>query len=361
MVTSRGSPLTMLAWEPVVEARALALHARGWTISAIARHLQINRRTVRRYLSGEVGVGKRRPAGLDGFERFVGYARQRLLDDPHLWASTLHDELLELGYPGSYPSLTRALRARGLRPHCEPCQGVKGRDRAIIDHPAGQETQWDWLELPDPPERWGWGKTAHLLVGSLAHSSRWRGVLAPCEDQPHLTEALDAVARRLGGLTQRWRFDRMATVCHPDSGAGTARGWWRRPTTPPRNAGGAPWPTRCPRPRPRPAWTGSACGSATPARGAGWMGPRPRWPGWPPTRRCARCPPRRSRPSCPPTPRSARRPWSASAATPTPSAQGWPGPRSPWSTGWGLPPSTSSPRAGWCWPGTAANPTRPAR
>jgi transposase len=85
----------MLAWEPVVEARAL--HARGWTISAIARHLQINRRTVRRYLSGEVEVGKRRPAGPDEFERFAGYARQRLFDDPHLWASTLHDELLELG------------------------------------------------------------------------------------------------------------------------------------------------------------------------------------------------------------------------------------------------------------------------
>ena len=210
----------MLAWEPVVEARAL--HARGWTISAIARHLQINRRTVRRYLSGEIEVGERRPAGPDPFERFTGYARQRLVDDPHLWASTLHDELLEMGYPGSYPSLTRALRARGLRPHCEPCQGVKGRDRAIIEHPAGQETQWDWLELPDPPEHWGWGKTAHLLVGSLAHSSRWRGVLAPGEDQPHLIEALDGVARRLGGLTQRWRFDRMATVCHPDSGRLTA-------------------------------------------------------------------------------------------------------------------------------------------
>jgi hypothetical protein len=72
----------MLAWEPVVEARAL--HARGWTISAIARHLQINRRTVRRYLSGEVEVGKRRPAGPDEFERFAGYARQRLFDDPRL-------------------------------------------------------------------------------------------------------------------------------------------------------------------------------------------------------------------------------------------------------------------------------------
>lgn len=59
---------------------------------------------------------------------------------------------------------------------------------------------------------------AHLLVGSLAHSSRWRGVLAESEDQPHLVEALDAVLRRLGGVSLRWRFDRMATVCTPGTG-----------------------------------------------------------------------------------------------------------------------------------------------
>jgi transposase len=210
----------MLAWEPVVEAKAL--RARGWTISAIARHLQLNRRTVRNYLTGQVTPGKRRAIGPDVFEPFTEYARQRLADDPHLWASALHDELVELGYGGSYSSLTRALRIRQLRPHCEPCHAVKGRDVAIIDHPAGEETQWDWLELPDPPASWEWGKTAHLLVGSLAHSSRWRGVLAPAEDQPHLIEALDGVVRRLGGLTQRWRFDRMTTVCHPDSGRLTA-------------------------------------------------------------------------------------------------------------------------------------------
>src|SRR5205814_6129866 len=51
-----------------------------------------------------------------------------------------------------------------------------------------------------------------------AHSGRWRGVLAESEDQAHLVEALDVVTRRLGGLTRRWRFDRMATVCSPASG-----------------------------------------------------------------------------------------------------------------------------------------------
>jgi hypothetical protein len=82
----------------------------------------------------------------------------------------------------------------------------------LITHPAGEETQWDWVELPDPPASWGVGGQAHLLVGSLAHSGRWRAVLAESEDVPHLIEALDRVTRKLGGLTRRWRFDRMATV-----------------------------------------------------------------------------------------------------------------------------------------------------
>jgi hypothetical protein len=92
-----------------------------------------------------------------------------------LWASTLFDELLELGYDRSYPTMTRALRARGLRPACEPCAPTKGRAVAVIEHPPGEETQWDWVELPEPPAHWGWGKDAHLLVGSLSHSGRLAG------------------------------------------------------------------------------------------------------------------------------------------------------------------------------------------
>jgi hypothetical protein len=153
---------------------------------------------------------------------FVEYCRIRLADDPHLWASALLDELRELGYAGSYPSLTAAIRTRGLRPHCEPCQASAGRDAAIIAHPPGEETQFDWVELPGPPPGWGCGAHAHLLAGALSASGRWRGVLAEAEDFAHLTEALDAVARRLGGLTRRWRFDRMATVCHPGRGKLTA-------------------------------------------------------------------------------------------------------------------------------------------
>jgi hypothetical protein len=120
-----------------------------------------------------------------------------------------------LGYPGGYSTFTRALRTLRLRPHCEPCAASKGRDHAIIDHEPGEETQWDWVELPDPPRSWGVGANAHLLVGALSYSGRWRGVLADGEDLPHLVEAIDAVVSRLGGVTRRWRFDRMSTVCSP--------------------------------------------------------------------------------------------------------------------------------------------------
>ncbi|MFL1600620.1 hypothetical protein, partial [Gordonia amicalis] len=43
---------------------------------------------------------------------------------------------------------------------------VTERANAIIEHPPGEETQWDWVELPNPPAQWGWGSTAFLLVVS---------------------------------------------------------------------------------------------------------------------------------------------------------------------------------------------------
>jgi transposase len=193
-----------------------ALHRQGWTISAIARHLGRDRKTIRAYRAGRQ-AGVRAPRSLLGlFEVFAPYCAQRLADDPHLWASTLFDELVDLGYLGSYPTMTRQLRARGLRPWCEPCRPAKGRPIAVIAHPPGEETQWDWVELPDPPP--GWGKNAHLLVGALSHSGCWRGVFCESEDQPHLIDGLDRITRALGGVSRDWRLDRMATVVSPGTG-----------------------------------------------------------------------------------------------------------------------------------------------
>jgi hypothetical protein len=65
------------------------------------------------------------------------YGAARLADDPYLSATTLFDELLELGYGCSYPTLTRQLRTRGLRPACEPCRPAKGAAGRGDRAPAG--------------------------------------------------------------------------------------------------------------------------------------------------------------------------------------------------------------------------------
>jgi transposase len=210
----------MLTQEDDVDAHAL--RKRGWKITAIAAHLGHDRKTIRAYLNGERVAGVRAPAVEDRFAVFVDYCRERLVEDPHLWAATLFDEVVGLGFDQSYATFTRQLRVRSLRPHCERCHAAKGRPVTIIDHPAGEETQWDWVDLPDPPASWGWGTSASLFVGALAHSGRWRGQLAESTDQPHTIAALDSVTHKLGGLTRVWRFDRMATVCHPPTGRVTA-------------------------------------------------------------------------------------------------------------------------------------------
>ena len=277
----------MLTREEDVEIHAL--HQRGWSISAIARHTGRNRRTIRNYINGVTTPGVRKPAGEDSFAPFVDYVSARLCEDPHLWARTLCDELEGLGFRLSYPSLTRNIRARGLRPVCQECRSATDRANAVIEHDPGDETQWDWLDLPDPPASWGWGRTAHLLVGSLAHSSKWRASLEPATDQPHLVQGLDRVTRALGGVTKTWRFDRMSTVCDPGSGritasfAGVAKHYSvavavcppRRgnrkgvveKVTLPRNAGGAPYPTMSRSNRPKPTWTDSPACAATPGCG----------------------------------------------------------------------------------------------
>lgn len=204
----------MLTQEEDVEIHAL--RKQGWSISAIARHVDRDRKTVRAYLAGEREAGVREPAEPDAFDRFEPYLRQRLADDRHVWATALFDEVQAFGYGQSYPTFTRKLRERSLRPRCEACEGVKGRATVDIDHPPGEEIQWDWNELGVCP----WDSTVELfmLVGTLSYSSKSRSWLTYSMDQPHLIEGIDGVLRRLGGTAKTWRVDRMATVINPTSG-----------------------------------------------------------------------------------------------------------------------------------------------
>src|SRR6185437_236407 len=99
---------------------------------------------------------------------------------------------------------TRQVRDRGLRPHCEPCASSNGRAHVDIDHQAGAEIQWDWLELDSTP----WDAKAYVLVGALAHSSRFRAWFSESMDQAHLVVGIHEILERLGGTARRWCVDR---------------------------------------------------------------------------------------------------------------------------------------------------------
>jgi transposase len=202
----------MLTWGEAVEVHAL--RERGWSIAAIARHLDRDPKTIRAYVNGEREPGRRRREAPDPLAPYVGYLAARFVDDPHIWASALYDEVSRLGYRLSYVSFARQLRTHKLRPHCQACAGVRGRPTIQIDHPPGAELQWDWFERRRAP----WGGTGYVLLGSLPHSGRVRGVLAEATDQPHLVEAIDGVLRRFGGTARVWRTDRLATVVVPGTG-----------------------------------------------------------------------------------------------------------------------------------------------
>ncbi len=114
----------MLSRDELDQARAM--HAKGWKISVIARHLGRDRRTVREHLIGarEPGVRARGP---DPLEPYLDYCRTRFTDDPHLPATTLFGEVVTLGYSGAYQTFTRSLRTRSLRPECPECTAATGR------------------------------------------------------------------------------------------------------------------------------------------------------------------------------------------------------------------------------------------
>ena len=208
-MTDEEDPEGMLTQEDDVEITALA--GRGWSVSAIARHTGRDRKTVRKYLAGN-GAGQRRQPAPSCLEPFRGYIEARFVDDPHLPAVTLADELAEAGFDRSYPTLVRELRRLELRPVCLVCQQRRGRAPTTeIDHPAGEEIQWDWLELHHTP----WGQAAFVLVGALSHSGRFRAVVCEQMTVGHLAGAMHEILVGLGGTPRVWRTDRMATAVIP--------------------------------------------------------------------------------------------------------------------------------------------------
>ena len=159
----------MLTQEDDVEIHALA--RRGWSKSAIARHTGRDRKTIAKYLAGSGPTRERAPSCV---EPYRAYLEARFVDDAHVRASVLFEELVPLGFDRSYPTLVREIRELGLRPVCDCCKAGGVKVTVGLEHEPGEELQLDWLELSETP----WGEKAYVLVGALSHSGRVRGVFA---------------------------------------------------------------------------------------------------------------------------------------------------------------------------------------
>jgi transposase len=129
----------MLAWEEYVELRNLI--ERGWSVSAIARHLGRDRKTIRRWLRDPEAVPGARKAGPTLLDPYLRYLEARLEDNVHLAATVLLRELEDLGYRGSYRTLARYLQR--VRPACPACSGPEPAESVLMRHRPGA-AQADW-------------------------------------------------------------------------------------------------------------------------------------------------------------------------------------------------------------------------
>ena len=166
------SPRSPGTWAMTVRPSAPTCPAVGSPASGAGPEPTV--RAVRRLLPGTVAT-----------PRICG--RPRCSTSSSSWATT-----------APIPTFTRQLRTAGCA-RVRPCRPAADRPVAVIEHPPGEESPVRLAGAARPARAWGWGSKAFLLVGALAHSGRWRGVLAESTDQPHLIDALHRVAPRWVG------------------------------------------------------------------------------------------------------------------------------------------------------------------
>ena len=143
----------------------LGLHRQGISVSAIARQLGIDRKTVRKHIAAGLTAPsyKARPPRERAIASFEPYLRERLTAYPTLTGRRLWREIKERGYAGGYTAVTDLLRE--LRP--PRAKGFEVR----FETPPGEQAQVDFarfdVEFFDEP---GVKRIVWLFSIVLGHS-----------------------------------------------------------------------------------------------------------------------------------------------------------------------------------------------
>jgi transposase len=184
-----------------------AVHERskaGATVSAIARELDIDRKTVRRCLKQPEWTPYARtvkaPTVLNDFADWI---KQRA-PQVHYSARILHQELRQLGFAGCYETVKLAVRP--LRTEAT----LDGLTQSRFETEPGQQAQVDWGELTvDMGEQ---RRVVHVLIMTLGFSRRHYAEGFLNERIPSLLAAHENAFAHFGGCCQTLLYDRMRTV-----------------------------------------------------------------------------------------------------------------------------------------------------
>jgi transposase len=185
----------------------LDLHRQGLTVSAIARKLDLDRKTVRKYIQRGVEppvYGPRLPRPMQ-IDPYVDFLKDRVRAFPGLSGSRLLREIQGLGYSGSYTSVKDALRE--LRPPRET------HFEHRFETAAGEQAQVDFASFKavftDSPLEI---VTVWLFTMVLGHSRYLWGEYVWHQDLLSVLRCHVAAFAALGGTPQQILYDRMKTA-----------------------------------------------------------------------------------------------------------------------------------------------------
>jgi transposase len=183
------------------------LKRQGLSVSAIARQVGLDRKTVRRHLARGLeppayGPRALRPTLIAPFE---DYLAARVATYPELSGKRLLREILEMGYAGGYTRLTDFLR--GVRPPRRPVFERR------FETPPGRQAQVDFaqfrVEFTDEP---GVTRILWLFTMVLGHSRwLWGRFCATQHLQTVLRCHIEACAA-MAGAPGELLYDRMKTA-----------------------------------------------------------------------------------------------------------------------------------------------------
>jgi len=185
----------------------LDLHRQGLSVSAIARQLGIDRKTVRIHIAKglEPPAYKARAPKPRIIEPFVPYLRQRLAAFPTLSGRRLWRELKERGYEGGYTAVTDYLRE--LRPPA--AVGFEVR----FETPPGEQAQVDFaqfeVEFTDEPSV---RRIVWLFSMVLGFSRLIWAKFVVHQDLQSVLRCHIGAFEALGGAPREILYDRMKTA-----------------------------------------------------------------------------------------------------------------------------------------------------